>query len=101
VLLVVSFDLAGIAMMGSAAFLLVYAAVNAAHLFVLERTGAIAAVVWLSLITCLGMFAVLCGYILREQPAALAALVVIAAAAFAAEWFYRRWAGRRINLGAP
>ena len=34
------FDLSGIAMMGSAAFLLVYAAVNAGHLRVLKQTGA-------------------------------------------------------------
>src|SRR3954466_1908021 len=33
------FDLAGIAMMGSAAFLLIYAAVNAGHLKVLQATG--------------------------------------------------------------
>jgi amino acid transporter len=92
-----SFDLSGIAMMGSAAFLLIYAAVNAGHLKVLKETGANAAIVWLSLLTCLAMFAVLCAYIVREQPRALAALVVIAAASFLAEWAYRRLTGRRIS----
>jgi amino acid transporter len=92
-----SFDLSGIAMMGSAAFLLIYAAVNAGHLRVLKATGANALLVWLSLLTCLAMFAVLCVYILREQPRALAALVIIAAASFAAEWAYRHWTGRRIS----
>jgi len=53
--------------------------------------------VWLSLLTCLAMFAVLCAYIYQEQPRALAALVVIAAAAFIAEWAYRRWTGRTIK----
>jgi hypothetical protein len=91
------FDLSGIAMMGSAAFLLIYAAVNAGHLKVLEQTGANALIVWLSLLTCLAMFAVLCAYIYQEQPRALAALVVIAAAAFIAEWAYRRWTGRTIR----
>jgi hypothetical protein len=91
------FDLSGIAMMGSAAFLLIYAAVNAGHLKVLEQTGANALIVWLSLLTCLAMFAVLCAYIYQEQPRALAALVVIAAAAFIAEWAYRRWTGRTIK----
>src|SRR2546421_999604 len=52
------FDLSGITMMGSAAFLLIYAAVNAGHLNVLKETEAKAAIVWLSLITCLAMFAV-------------------------------------------
>ena len=46
-------------MMGSAAFLLVYAAVNAGHLRVLKETGANAIIVWLSLITCLAMFVML------------------------------------------
>ena len=96
-IVIVSFDLSGIAMMGSAAFLLIYAAVNAGHLKVLRETGASAVLVWLSLLTCLAMFVVLCAYIYREQPRALAALIIIAAAAFAAEWAYRRWTGRRIS----
>ena len=41
------FDLAGIAMMGGAAFLLIYAAVNAGHLKVLQATRANAVLVWL------------------------------------------------------
>jgi amino acid transporter len=97
VLVTLSFDLSGIAMMGSAAFLLIYAAVNAGHLRVLQQTGANAAIVWLSLLTCLAMFAVLCVYVWQEQPLAIAALVVFAAASFAAEWAYRRWTGRTIK----
>ena len=100
VALTLSFDLSGIAMMGSAAFLLIYAAVNAGHLRVLQQTGANAAIVWLSLLTCLAMFAVLCVYTYQEQPAAIAALVIIAAASFAAEWVYRRWTGRTIKGAA-
>src|SRR6266851_4736470 len=96
-LVMLLFDLSGIAMMGSAAFLLVYAAVNAGHLRVLDQTGASAVIVWLSLITCLAMFAVLGVYTYQEQPLALVVLVVIAAASFAAEWAYRRWTGRRIT----
>jgi hypothetical protein len=46
------------------------------------------------------MFVILCVYILREQPRALVALVIIAAVAFAAEWIYRRWTGRRISEAA-
>ncbi len=92
------FDLAGIAMMGSAAFLLLYAAVNGGHLLVLKQTGANAAIVWLSLLTCLGMFAILGVYTYQQQPAAIVALVLIAAGSFLAEWLYRRWTGRTINL---
>jgi amino acid transporter len=100
VLVTLSFDLSGIAMMGSAAFLLIYAAVNAGHLNVLEQTGANAAIVWLSLLTCLGMFAVLGTYTYQQQPAAVVALVAIAAASFSAEWAYRRWTGRKIKDAA-
>jgi amino acid transporter len=97
VVVMLIFDLSGIAMMGSAAFLLIYAAVNAGHLKVLNQTGANAIVVWLSLLTCLAMFAVLCVYTYQEQPRAIAALILIAAASFAGEWAYRRWTGRRIT----
>jgi amino acid transporter len=97
VLTTLAFDLSGIAMMGSAAFLLVYAAVNAGHLRVLKQTGASALIVWLSIITCLAMFAVLFVYTYGQQPAAIAALVIIAVGSFAAEWLYRRWTGRTIK----
>ena len=97
VVVMLIFDLSGIAMMGSAAFLLIYAAVNAGHLKVLDQTGASAIVVWLSLLTCLAMFAILCVYTYQEQPRAIAALILIAAGSFAAEWAYRRWTGRSIT----
>lgn len=97
ILITLFFDLSGIAMMGSAAFLLIYGAVNGGHLRVLKDTGANAILVWLSLLTCLAMFAILSVYTWREQPAAITALVAIAAASFAAEWLYRRWTGRRIR----
>ena len=97
VVVMLIFDLSGIAMMGSAAFLLIYAAVNAGHLRVLKQTGASAIIVWLSLLTCLAMFAILCVYTYQEQPRAIAALILIAAASFAAEWAYRRWTRRRIT----
>ena len=97
VVVMLFFDLSGIAMMGSAAFLLIYAAVNGGHLLVLKQTGANATIVWLSLLTCLAMFAVLAVYTYEQQPAAIAALVGIAAASFAAEWGYRRLTGRTLQ----
>ncbi len=98
VVVMLCFDLSGIAMMGSAAFLLVYAAVNAGHLRVLKQTGANAMIVWLSMLTCLAMFAILAVYTYQQQPAAIAALVLIAIASFVAEWLYRRWTGRKIGI---
>jgi amino acid transporter len=100
VVVMLCFDLSGIAMMGSAAFLLVYAAVNGGHLLVLKQTRANAIIVTLSLITCLAMFAILSVYTYQQQPAAIAALVLIAAASFAGEWAYRSWTGRKIKIRA-
>jgi amino acid transporter len=97
VLLTLLLDLSGIAMMGSAAFLLIYAAVNAAHLRVLRQTAASAPLVWLSLLACLGMLAGLAVYTWQQQPLALVALVVLGGASFAAEWIYRRSTGRVIK----
>ena len=97
VAVMLGFDLSGITMMGSAAFLLIYAAVNAGHLRVRKQTGASALIVWLSLLTCLAMFAVLCAYTYQQQPHAIAALVIFTAASFAAEWVYRQWTGRKIK----
>lgn len=91
------FDLSGIAMMGSAAFLLVYAAVNAGHLRIAKQTGANPVIVWLSLLTCLAMFVVLAVYTYQKEPAALAALLIIAAVSFAAEAAYRALTGRKIK----
>jgi amino acid transporter len=98
VLVTLCFDLSGIAMMGSAAFLLIYAAVNAVHLRVLGQTGANAVIVWLSLLTCLVMFVILGVYTYQQQPAAIAALAIIAGASFLAEWAYRQWTGRRLKI---
>jgi len=98
ILLTLAFELSGIAMMGSAAFLLVYAAVNAGHLRVLDQTGANRVIVWLSLITCLAIFVMLAIYTYREQPRAIAALVVIAVGSFLGEAIYRRVTGRQIKL---
>lgn len=98
ILVTCTFDLSGIAMMGSAAFLLVYAVVNAGHLLVLRQTGANALVVWLSLLTCLTVFATLAVYTYQQQPQAITALVIIAVGSFLAEALYRNWTGRTIRL---
>jgi amino acid transporter len=98
ILVTLAFDLSGIAMMGSAAFLLVYAVVNAGHLRVLTQTGANPVIVWLSLVTCLAVFATLAVYTYQQQPAAILALLVIAAGSYVAEALYRRWTGRKIKL---
>ena len=97
IVFVMLFDLGPIAMMGSAAFLIVYAAVSFGHLRVHRETGARPSILWASLITLLIMFVLLVIYILRNQPAAALALVVTLAISALIEWSYRRWTDRRLH----
>jgi len=97
IVFVVLFDLGPIAMMGSAAFLIVYAAVSLGHLRVHRQTGAKPAIIWASLITLLAMFVLLIIYIMSNQPAAALALIVTLAVSVLIEWAYRRWSGRRLH----
>jgi amino acid transporter len=95
---VLFFDLGPIAMMGSAAFLLVYAAVNAGHLRIHRETGARPALIWLSLLSCLAMFGVLSVYIIHSGSLTpLVALLGLLALSFAAEWLYRRRTRRTLK----
>jgi len=94
---VVLFDLGTIAMMGSAAFLIVYAAVSFGHSRVHRETGARPSILWASLIALLIMFVLLVIYILRNQPAAALALIVTLAISALIELAYRRWTGRRLH----
>lgn len=92
---VLAFDLGPIAMMASAAFLIVYAAVNAAHLRVLHETGAKRTIVLASLLACLVMFVLLMIYIIDNAPAASwVTLLATLVAAFAIETVYRKRTGR-------
>ena len=98
VLVTLLFDLSGIAMMGSAAFLLVYAAVNAGHLRVLqadrrERDHRVAVAPHLPRHVRGARRLHLAAAARRRSPR----WCIIAAASFAAEWAYRRWTGRTIK----
>ncbi|MBL8016208.1 MAG: amino acid permease, partial [Ignavibacteria bacterium] len=88
------FDLAGIAMMGSGAFLLVYAAVNAGHLRILKQTGAKAWIVAVSLILCLVMFAILEVYTYRNAPEAVYTMIALLIGSFAAELIWQKFRKR-------
>jgi amino acid transporter len=94
---VVLFDLGPIAMMGSAAFLIVYAVVCLGHLRVHRQTGAQPTIIWASLVALLVMFVLLMIYIVNNQPAAAVALLATLAISVIAEWAYRRQTGRRLR----
>ena len=97
IVFVLLFDLGPIAMMGSAAFLIVYAAVSFGHSRVHRETGARPSILWASLIALLIMFVLLVIYILRNQPAAALALIVTLAISALIELAYRWWTGRRLH----
>ncbi len=103
VLLVNIVPLAAIASMGSAGFLLVFAAVNIANFRLAHETQARRSLALAGAIACLIAFAALCWQIL-EDPATrwqIMILVVLVALSAATEWVYRRFSRREIHMGRP
>ncbi len=90
------FDLAGIAMMGSGAFLLVYAAVNAGHLRILKQTGAKGWLVAISLILCLVMFVILEVYTYRNAPEAVYTMIALLIGSFVAELVWQKFRKKKL-----
>lgn len=101
IIFILAFDLSGIAMMGSGAFLFVYAAVNAAHLRIARETGAKKWIVWLALVACLAMLAVLSVYIYRNSLPAFVTMIGLIPVCMAVEWTYRKVSGRTIATRVP
>lgn len=83
------FDLSGIAMMGSGAFLLIYAAVNYGHLKITNKTGARKSIVLFSLLLCLIMFVVLEKYTYEQSPKAVYTMIFLLVGSFIGERIYR------------
>jgi amino acid transporter len=71
IVFILFFNLSGIAMMGSGAFLLVYAAVNAGHLRILAKTQANKFIVATSLALCIILFVILEIYTFKNSPLAV------------------------------
>jgi amino acid transporter len=91
---VLLFPLSAVASMGSAAFLLVYAAVNIGHMRVREQTGAKAWLVMASALTCLCLFVVLVYHMITTAPISAIALAITLAGSFLFESVYRHRTGR-------
>ncbi len=91
------FDLSGVAMMGSGAFLLIYGVVGIAHLRVIAQTGASKALVYLSILACLGMAVILSYYIYQNARFAFYTMFALIPLCFFLEWAYRTVNGRTIK----
>ncbi len=91
-------DLSSMSTMGSAGFLLIFAAVNGANALMADDTRSRR---WLSLIgvgLCLGALASLLWQTAKSSPAQLGVLFVMAGAAFLIEITFRLTTGRTMNL---
>jgi len=97
ILFILFFDLSGVAMMGSGAFLLIYACVNVAHLSLTSETGAKKSVIVLSIAACLFMFAFLGSYIYLNSKPAFVTMIALIPICLAAEWMYRKTTRRTIR----
>ena len=94
---VLFFDLSGVAMMGSGAFLLIYGVVGIAHLRVISETGANKTLVYFSILACLGMAAILSYYIFKNSMLAFVTMFALIPLCFFLEWMYRVIHGRTIK----
>lgn len=93
IIFILFFDLAGVTMMGSGAFLLIYAAVNAGHLRIVEKTGANKTLVMISLILCLMLFFLLEVYTWQHSSIAVYTMLGLLSGSFILErtlYFRRR-----------
>lgn len=97
---VLFFDLSSVAMMGSGAFLFIYAAVAASHLRLRAETGGRPGPIWLSIVLCLALLAVLGANMFVHSPPAFWTMLGLFPVCFGLEWAYRRATGRTLRLGA-
>lgn len=90
IVFILFFDLAGVTMMGSGAFLLIYAAVNAGHLRILTITSAKKSLVITALALCLLLFCTLEVYTYQHSPSAVYTMIALLIGSFAVEKIRRR-----------
>ncbi len=91
-------NLDGIAKVGSASFLLIYATVNLAHIRLRKTTGANLFVLILSVIGCLAAFGTLVYNQIKTSPSTLIILIGVIIFSFFAEWLLRYIYHRELQL---
>jgi amino acid transporter len=92
------FDLSSISTMGSAGFLIIFAAVNAANVKLYRLTKSRRLISILGLVACIGALAVLLWQTATTSPIRLIVLILMTGLAFIVEWLYRRLSGRKISI---
>ena len=92
------FDLSSISTMGSAGFLLIFAAVNAANAVLAKKTNSHRSISILGVLLCLGALFSLIQYTLKTVPYHLWILLAMVMLAFLIEGTYRLWRGKAPNV---
>ncbi|MEZ5541760.1 MAG: APC family permease [Pseudomonadota bacterium] len=91
-------DLSSLSTLGSAGFLLIFAAVNAANVRLARRAHSRRWLAWLGVVLCLCALAALLWQTLRTAPGRLWILVGMTALAFAIEFIFRVLTGRALRV---
>jgi amino acid transporter len=92
------FDLSSISTMGSAGFLLIFAAVNAANAILARQTGSRRWISVLGSALCFGALASLIHYTFQNAPAHIWVLAAMLVLAFGIESTYRLWRRGHLSL---
>jgi len=92
------FDLSSISTMGSAGFLLIFAAVNAANARLARKTGSRWWISVAGVFLCLGALASLIRFTVRQDPSRIWVLAAMLLLAFFVEGAYRLWGKRQSSL---
>jgi amino acid transporter len=98
ILFINSLNLEGVALLGSAFFLLIYAAVNLAHLRLLKETGARRFLIWASILSCFASFSILIYYEINRSLLSVTFFVGIFLISFAAEAVFRKYSRRVLRV---
>jgi len=91
-------QLEGLGMIASAALLIIYVAVNIAHLRLYRETGARPFLIWASLLSSVVFLVVLVYYQLGKSVITLILLALIITLCFVTEWIYRNYSGRSLKI---
>jgi amino acid transporter len=100
-LLTNTLSLSSISALGSAGFLLVFAAVNAAGVRLAQEVGARWPICALGALACLGSLGALAWHVAATSPAQLGLLSALLVLAFAVEGAWRLATGREIRIARP
>jgi amino acid transporter len=93
------FQLGGIAMLGSASFLIIYGSVNIAHLKLLKETGGNRYIIIASVVLTLATLILLVYYLAQHSLATLITLVVVVGLCFLAELILQKVFGCKMVCG--